>query len=155
MSRLHQPGRSYNVHFHSKTKLDCLRQNPRIERHVRLQHTVIFQDQHSKSGTRNCAYCQGQKVTLMELHHICGHRDPASLRRMYIDGHIEGIKLDLNSKAKFCEICAKAKAKRKPFPKEGHYEYVQGAGDKVVTDLIGPMDVKSLGGARYACTFRD
>ncbi|KAF9042771.1 hypothetical protein BDZ89DRAFT_943764, partial [Hymenopellis radicata] len=96
-----------------------------------------------------------QKVTLMELHHICGHRDPASLRRMYIDGHIEGIKLDLNSKAKFCETCARAKAKHNPFPKEGHYEYVQGAGDKVVTDLIGPMDVKSLGGARYACTFRD
>lgn len=74
---------------------------------------------------------------------------------MYVDGHIEGIELDLNSKPEFCETCVKAKAKRKPFPKQGRYEYVENTGDKVVGDLMGPMSVTSLGGARYACTYRD
>ncbi len=74
---------------------------------------------------------------------------------MYVDGHIEGIKLDLNSKLEFCETCVKAKAKHKLFPKQGQYEYVENTGDKVVGDLMGPMSVVSLGGARYACTYRD
>lgn len=82
-------------------------------------------------------------------------RSHATLRRMYVDGHIEGIELDLNSKPEFCETCVKAKAKRKPFPKQGRYEYVENTGDKVVGDLMGPMSVTSLGGARYACTYRD
>lgn len=77
-------------------------------------------------------------------------RSHATLRRMYVDGHIEGIELDLNSKPEFCETCVKAKAKRKPFPKQGQYEYVENTGDKVVGDLMGPMSVVSLGGARYA-----
>ncbi|PBK89111.1 hypothetical protein ARMGADRAFT_858273, partial [Armillaria gallica] len=70
-------------------------------------------------------------------------------------GHIEGIKLDLNSKPEFCETCMKAKAKRKLFPKQDQYEYVENAGNKVVGDLMGPMSVISLGGACYACTYCD
>ncbi|SJL07236.1 uncharacterized protein ARMOST_10579 [Armillaria ostoyae] len=95
------------------------------------------------------------KVNITELHNICAHRSHATLRCMYIDGHIEEIELDLDSKLEFCETCMKAKAKRKLFPKQGQYKYVENTGNKVVGDLMGPMSVISLGGARYACTYHD
>ncbi len=54
---------------------------------------------------------------------------------------LKELELDLDSKPEFCETCVKAKAKRKPFPKQGQYEYVENTGDKVVGDLMGPMSV--------------
>ncbi|KAJ3779705.1 hypothetical protein GGU10DRAFT_238677, partial [Lentinula aff. detonsa] len=48
----------------------------------------------------------------------------------------------------FCDVCAKAKATCHPFPKESTTEY-RNYGDKVVSDLWGPAQTRSLGGAYY------
>ncbi len=95
------------------------------------------------------------KVNITELHNICAHQSHATFCCMYIDGHIEGIELDFDSKLEFCKTCVKAKAKHKLFPKQGQYEYIKNTGDKVVGNLMGPMSVVSLGGAHYACTYHD
>ncbi|KAJ3742764.1 hypothetical protein EV360DRAFT_25499, partial [Lentinula raphanica] len=56
--------------------------------------------------------------------------------------------VDLTNLRPFCEVCAKAKSTRHPFPKESHTEY-KNYGDKVVTDLWGPARTKSLGNSFY------
>ena len=63
-----------------------------------------------------------------------GHVNHKDLRRMVEKGMITGINLDMSSKAEFCESCMKAKATRKPFPKESKTEY-KTYGDKVVSDV--------------------
>ncbi|KAJ3828413.1 hypothetical protein F5880DRAFT_1443771, partial [Lentinula raphanica] len=56
--------------------------------------------------------------------------------------------VDLTNLRPFCEVCAKAKAVRRPFPKESRTEYLN-YGDKVVSDLWGPARHKSLGNSEY------
>ncbi|KAJ3731426.1 hypothetical protein DFJ43DRAFT_999034, partial [Lentinula guzmanii] len=48
----------------------------------------------------------------------------------------------------FCQVCAKAKSVRHPFPKESHTEYT-GYGDKVVSDLWGPARHRSFKNSEY------
>ena len=74
-----------------------------------------------------------------------GHVNHEDLRRMVEKGMVTGLNLDMSSKSGFCETCVKAKATRKPFPKESKTEY-QNYGDKVVADVWGPAPVKSIGG---------
>ncbi|KAJ6619194.1 hypothetical protein B0H10DRAFT_1794008, partial [Mycena sp. CBHHK59/15] len=70
------------------------------------------------------------------------------LCKMVWKGMVEGVKLDMDSKPEFCEVCMKAKAHRKPFPKKSTTR-----SNKVVTDLWCPADVTSLGKCDYALTF--
>ena len=67
---------------------------------------------------------------------------------------VTGIKLDMSSKSGFCEVCVKAKAARKPFPKESITEY-KTYGAKVVADVWGPAPVRSIGGKEYYLLFKD
>lgn len=61
---------------------------------------------------------------------------------------VTGINLDVTSKANFCEVCIKAKASHKSFPKESKIEYKTYSA-KVVADVWGPAPDKSLGGKEY------
>ena len=83
-----------------------------------------------------------------------GHVNHEDLCHMVKKGMITGINLDMSSKAEFCESCIKAKATRKPFPKESKSEYIS-YGEKVVADLWGPAPVKSLGQKQYYLLFID
>jgi Reverse transcriptase (RNA-dependent DNA polymerase) len=67
---------------------------------------------------------------------------------------VEGIDLDLASKPDFCDVCVKAKAACKPFPKMSLYE-AKAYGEKVVSDIWGPAPVTSLGGKDYSLCFLD
>ena len=72
-----------------------------------------------------------------------GHANYDKLCKMVHDGLVTGIKLDLDSKPKFCEACMKAKATCKPFLKKTETTY-QNYGDKVVADTWGPVLVNHL-----------
>ncbi|RDB30590.1 Retrovirus-related Pol polyprotein from transposon TNT 1-94 [Hypsizygus marmoreus] len=63
-------------------------------------------------------------------------------------GMITGIELDMTSEPEFCKPCIKGKATRHSFPKESETEYTK-YDKKVVADLWGPAQIKSLGGAKY------
>ena len=51
------------------------------------------------------------------------------------EGIVEGIDLDMDSKLEFCDVCVKAKATQKPFPKKSMSDRVKAYGDKVSTDV--------------------
>ena len=89
------------------------------------------------------------KMTLMEAHQKLGHAVCAAVKSMVSKGLVTGIEIDSNSKEEFCEPCAKAKAARKPFPKESHTRASR-FGERVHWDLWGPAAVRSLGGKSYA-----
>ena len=95
-----------------------------------------------------------KEMSINELHKRMGHVNNDDLRRMVEKGMVTGIKLDMSSKPGFCEICVKAKAARKPFPKESITEY-RTYGEKVVADVWGPAPVKSIGGKEYYLLFKD
>jgi hypothetical protein len=60
-------------------------------------------------------------------------------------GLVTGVNLDMMLKPDFCEACIKAKATRKPFPKESKTKH-KAYGNKVVSDIWGPAAVQSIGG---------
>jgi transposase InsO family protein len=93
-------------------------------------------------------------MSITELHKKMGHINHNDLRDMVRKGLVTGIELDTNSKPEFCETCIKSKATRKPFPKASTTEYTS-YGDKIVSDVWGPAAVESLGGKKYAVTYRD
>ena len=96
-----------------------------------------------------------QALTISQLHRLMGHINHDDLRTMVKDGIVEGIDLDMDSKPDFCEVCVKAKAARKPFPKKSTSERAKAYGDKVSADVWGPAQVESLGGKRYYSLFQD
>jgi hypothetical protein len=75
-------------------------------------------------------------------------------KHMILGGLVTGIELDAGSKEEFCEPCAKAKAARKPFPKESHTRATR-FGERVHWDLWGPAAVRTLGGKSYAACRTD
>jgi hypothetical protein len=95
-----------------------------------------------------------KQISINELHRRMGHVNHEDLHRMIEKGMVTGVNLDTSSKVEFCKSCIKAKATRKPFPKESKSEY-KAYGDKVVTDVWGPAPVKSLGGKSYYLLFID
>jgi hypothetical protein len=84
-----------------------------------------------------------------------GHINHDDLREMVRKGAITGVDLDPHSVPEFCEICIKAKATRRPFPKESDRRNIKVYGDKVVADVWGPARVESLGGKRFFVCFLD
>ena len=83
-----------------------------------------------------------------------GHVKHEDLHCMVKKGKVTRISLDTISTPDFCEACMKAKATRKPFPKESKSKY-QSYGDKIVSDVWGPADVQSIGGKQYYLLFKD
>jgi GAG-pre-integrase domain len=101
------------------------------------------------------ANATSQPLTISQLHRLMGHINHDDLRTMVKDGIVEGIDLDMDSKPEFCDVCVKAKATQKPFPKKSTSDRVKAYGDKVSTDVWGPAQVESLDGKRYYNLFQD
>lgn len=65
----------------------------------------------------------------------------------------EGVKLTDNKLDMICEFCQEGKQSRLPFPKEG--SRAKKVLELIHSDICGPLEVKSVGGARYFLTFVD
>jgi hypothetical protein len=113
--------------------------------------TLPPEDIHAKTETATAAKT---KMTLSKLHRCLGHISPAAARDIVRLGMVEGIDLDMHSKAEFCEPCARAKATRKPFPKKSLTRATR-YGEHVFSDVWGPAQVKTIGGRLYYVTFTD
>ena len=88
------------------------------------------------------------KLTISEAHRKLGHITPLAIKYAIAKGHITGIQLDPESEPEFCEVCAKAKVARQPFPKESETHTTK-YGECVHWDLWGLASVRSLSGNSY------
>ena len=87
-------------------------------------------------------------MSVTEVHRKLGHILPTSIKHTISNRFITGIKIDTNSKLKFCKACVKAKSACQPFPKESNTR-AKNFGEQVHWDLWGPASVKSLNGNHY------
>ena len=87
-------------------------------------------------------------MSINEAQRKLGHIAHSAVKYAITKGMIAGIELDLNSKVKFCEACAKAKSARQPLPK-GSETQAENFGKRDHWDLWGPASVKSLNGHYY------
>ncbi|KAG5719565.1 hypothetical protein E4T56_gene14204 [Termitomyces sp. T112] len=92
-----------------------------------------------------------KSITISELHHQMGHINHSDLQEAVHQGVINGIELDMSSVPEFCEACTKGKAQCQSFPKKSDTKYTH-YGKKIVSNLWGPAQIKSLGGALYSYT---
>lgn len=99
-----------------------------------------------------CMIANKGEANAMLWHRRFGHLNHETLRKL--NNSTNGI--DVNgdgTQIKNCKVCALAKQHREPFP------ISQTRSTKVLelvhTDLCGPMENKTLGGARYMLTFTD
>ena len=78
---------------------------------------------------------------------------PTSLQQMVDKKLVNGIAIGKDDKLGFCQACVEGKKKRDPFPPREiqTMEKLQ----LVHSDLCGPMQTTSFGGARYFVTFID
>ena len=94
------------------------------------------------------------KLTISEAHQKLGHIAHSAIKYTVTKGHITGIWLDPESKPKFCEVCAKAKAAWQPFPKESKTRATKYR-EHVHWDLWGLASVRSLSRNLYMAAHID
>jgi len=90
---------------------------------------------------------KSEAITLELLHRRMGHTNVRDIRDAVHKGIMSGIK-ELS-----CDVCAKGKMSRSPFPKSSGRN--TGILELVHTDVCGPMRTESIEGARYFVEFID
>lgn len=113
----------------------------------RVEPETCEESQEVRSGRR-----AADKVTQEVWHKRLGHLNSRSMNLMK-NGMVSGMHFDENN-YKNCVACIEGKQSRLPFPKKS------GSRSKVIlglvhTDVCGPLQTPSLGGARYFVTFID
>lgn len=102
--------------------------------------------------TRKDAAC----LSILEVdrlwHHRLGHPSSASVRRLQNYNLVHGLPRSLGEVT--CEDCVAGKQARTSFPKHKAKRAAEML-DLVHTDVCGPMEETSIGGARYFATFID
>lgn len=105
---------------------------------------------------RNSAFTTTESRSNVELWHCrLGHLNIKDLLECVRKGIVRGVQLgpvDTNFKLE-CEICAKGKMTRKPFPKKSEKDTE--VLEIIHTDVCGPMRVESLSKAKYYVEFID
>lgn len=86
-------------------------------------------------------------------HERLGHVGKRAIRDLVNKGLVKGVKMT-DTADFFCKACQLGKAHRLPFKKRDK-KVTTKPGEKIHTDVCGPMSVESLGGARYFLTFKD
>lgn len=92
------------------------------------------------------------RESLKLWHERLGHVNIKSLQEMVTKGLVEGVDLsDANNF--FCEACAYGKQHQIPFHKTVHQKMQ--VGEKIYSDVCGPMNTPSVKGSKYFVTFKD
>ncbi|KIJ16196.1 hypothetical protein PAXINDRAFT_41588, partial [Paxillus involutus ATCC 200175] len=82
-------------------------------------------------------------LTIEDLHVRLSHIAPATICKMLAKGMVEGVKLNpLHKSMGQCESYEYAKATRKPIGKICEPQHCERFGDKVYTDLWGPLPIQ-------------
>jgi len=89
----------------------------------------------------------------MDLHRCLCHISPSTAAQLIDKRILTGVTLR-DRTIGFCEVCALAKIKRRPFPKTRSHP-AQDIGDVIHSDVWGPASVQAIGGDQYAVTWLD
>jgi hypothetical protein len=95
------------------------------------------------------------KMSVMELHHCLGHISVASAHKLVMSGAVQGIELDPTSQEADCNACIFVHAARLPMSKPHISPPAQNFGDKVHTNIWGPLSITMRQGWHYFVSFTD
>ena len=87
-------------------------------------------------------------------HQRLGHVHESRLKKCVQNKFVQGIDVDEITELSFCEGCLAGKMCRKPFPTVGEIRSTRKL-QLVHSDICGPMQTQSIGGAKYFVTFID
>lgn len=94
-----------------------------------------------------------QTASAFTWHRRLGHINLQCMRKMR-DGAVDGVHFDeSNTEIENCEVCAMRKQARLPFKRSNTQS--KRVLELIHSDVIGPMETKSMGNARYILTFVD
>jgi hypothetical protein len=94
-------------------------------------------------------------VSLHLLHWRLVHIAPNTICALIGKGAVEGVKLIDDHTPLICDSCEHVKSTCKPIRKECEAPLAKAFGDKVHSDLWGPMPIQSMGKWKYYITFTD
>ena len=96
-----------------------------------------------------------KKPTWAEWHRRYGHLSIGALMKLKKCDMVTGLEVTGNSPPTHdCEACIQAKQTRRPFPKEAKHRSST-PGERSVTDVWGPAQVRSIGRWSYYISFTD
>jgi len=87
-------------------------------------------------------------------HQRLGHVHESRLKKCVQNEFVRGIDIEKITELSFCEGCLAGKMYRKPFPTVGEIRSTHKL-QLVHSDVCGPMQTQSIGGAKYFVTFID
>lgn len=106
-----------------------------------------------KMSTRTCLLSKQEQNTALTWHRRFGHLNIDSLTEMK-NGIVSGMDFKKsNIKISNCEVCAKGKQSRLPF--DNSKTHTNNLLEIIHSDIAGPFETRSLGGAKYFLTFID
>ena len=120
----------------------------------------LTQSPQGVNGREEELQIQQQRDQRLLLAHVrSGHRSKSYLVKVAIknNGNTFGIhlsKADLKSQVPFCSECHEAKMKRLSFSSNPAHK-VSRVGERIHFDIVGPIEVVSIAGHRYANIFTD
>lgn len=105
----------------------------------KIERVILAENEHNKN--------------LFKWHQRYGHVNINDLKKMRAEGMVDGMNFITNLDQPNCEVCAKCKVHVQPFKNSTYREKdILGL---VHSDICGPINTESLGGARYFVTFTD
>eukprot|EP00171_Calliarthron_tuberculosum_P000045 IDg45t1 len=94
-------------------------------------------------------------VSLQRWHERLAHVDQAGIKKMIDHGVVKGAALNSNEEpGTSCNGCIMGKSHRAPIPKKSDSR-ASAVLDLVQSDVVGPLEVQSIGGSHYFITFID
>ncbi len=125
----------------------------------RAGNTMYHLKLRSRVNTEQAAVAAGQQSSTLLWHERLGHVCLRNIRRMFTKGLVDGLYLndteeDLKTKHQSCLGCAKGKMSRHSYPDSSQHQ-TSFIGERIHSDICGPMSHSSLGGARFIVTFKD
>ena len=87
-------------------------------------------------------------------HQRLGHVHESRLKKCVQNEFVQGIDIEKMTELSFCEGCLAGKMCQKPFPTVGEIRSTRKL-QLVHSDVCGPMQTQSIGGAKYFVTFID
>lgn len=130
--------------YNAKTKETICTAN-QVGNIIRLHMKVIKPVKHIALVT--------QSYTLMDWHKRLGHINVYKIVEMSKAGLLPPINDSTNLNSFTCEGCIKGKLARKPFKTQEVRKFE--VGESFHTDLMGPIEVESIGGAKYTLVCKD
>ena len=87
-------------------------------------------------------------------HHRLAHVNVSGIKSMASRGVVKGVVLKSDNTEHICDGCILGKSHRTPIPRQSHSR-AKNVLDLVHSDVLGPLEVDSVGGSKYFISFID